>query len=78
MDINFDYYYHLIDPDHWRVENNLLKIKMKPELLVLKDDEFIQFARFAINDNSLVLIDALDNDFWVMNHEDIAKKLYKK
>ena len=78
FDIDFDSYYHSIDRDNWRVEKNLLSIKMRSELTVLKQDEFSLFARFLIADNTLILIDAIANDLWTMSYDDIAKKLYKK
>ena len=77
IEIDFYYYYKSIDENNWRVEKNLLHLKMKKKLLELREYNFQIFARYKIEGNQLILIDARDPDFSVMKLNPMTRTVYK-
>jgi hypothetical protein len=78
IEIDFYYYYKLIDGNNWHVEKNLLHLKMKKDLLKFKRDNFQVFARYKIDGNKLILVDARDPDFSTMKLDSMTQILDKK
>jgi len=77
IDIDFDFYYHQIDKNNWRVSKNLLNLKMKNNILEFKQMEFKTFAKYFVDKDQLELKFAREPD-WTMMHKFPVTLILKK